>query len=141
MKAVALKSQNTGVGVKPIPAALAEKLSGYTMNSAIKAGLITDIGDDTGAFIKKHADPNVDAAYAIVNGFGIRVSGKVADAPNILDILGDLTFTKGMSLEKYKDGQVDPTGSLVPWYRLGLPQVLNLGDTIAEVAVATDVVA
>ena len=109
------------------------KLNDKTVNQALRAGIIDDLGTEDGAFIVPHADPNIDEWYAIVQGTGVRVSSGVKkliededDRMNDVNFLGTLTFTRGFSREKFLDGEVNEKGEHIAWFRLGLPQEYNL---------------
>src|SRR5688572_16034397 len=99
MKVAKKLSSSESVGPKSMNDVDRAKLNGLSINEAIERGLITDLGDDNGQFIFKHADyEKNEAAYAIVNGIAVRVSAGVEAAVDTLkEIIGDLRFTGGIS--------------------------------------------
>ena len=144
MKMTNLGNSQTS-GVTRMDDELKNKLCDKTVNQALRAHIIDDVATDDGAFIVPHADPNIDEWYAIIQGSGVRVSSGVKklieDGDERMgdnDFLGTLTFSKGFSREKFKDGEVttkdDPNGDYIAWFRLGLPQEYNL-DTKSKDAV------
>lgn len=100
-----------------------DQLVDLTVNEAIAAGLITDLGDDEGNFIVASGRDDVDAWYAIVNGKGIPVSSTVRDLMDtpeeVAKIVGKLTFGSGIS---NKPGE----GFGKHWFNLGVPRGINV---------------
>lgn len=123
----ALKSKGTAV-IKAMPNDLKDKLNGLTINEAIERGFITDLGNEAGEFMFEHADANIDATYAVVNGYGVPCSKGLADAIDSTDdIMGDLVFQKGIS-------NIEGDGFGKEWFRLGMPQGIRLGDSVKSLA-------
>lgn len=123
MKIVAKQLKTESTGVKTMPDDMRLKLKGLTINEALERGLITDLGDDTGKFIFNHGTIE-DAAYAVVQGYAVRVSPGVKDAVDNLDnIVGDLRFMSDVST-------IDGEGFGKPWFRLAMPAGINLGEAI-----------
>ncbi len=139
MKTLKSKSETT---VKQLDAELAAKLDGKTVNDAITAGIITSLGVK-GQFIFSHSDENIDRTYAVVNGFAVPCSTGLAakEKEEVEEMLGDLTFSSGFSIKKYKANENGvreesdaPDAEAVPWFRLGLPKGVNLGEGIVDLA-------
>lgn len=127
MKMQKLASSNTSANPKTMSKAQQDELVGLTLNEAFERGLITDIGNDKGEFIFEHADDDIDAHYAVINGSAVRVSQTVVDdLDNIDDFMGDLTFHAGIS-------DVEGEGKGKYWFRLGKPAGIRLGDSVKSV--------
>lgn len=97
-----------------------ENLDGKTVQEAIEDGTIDTI--DEAKLFKYHAEQ--DTLYFLFNDTkAVIVSEKVADldADEVIDGLGDFTFTSGISNQ-------DGDGKGKKWQRLGMPKSLNLGD-------------
>lgn len=117
-----LKGESSGT--KTMPADLRERLNGLTINEALERDIINDLGDENGKLIFQHGDENIDAAYAIVQGYAVRVSGNLKDGiDNLNDIVGDLRFQKGVST-------IQGDGFGKEFFRLGMPAGINLGKEI-----------
>lgn len=119
VKSIKRTTTAKAVIVKAIPDALKAQLDGKTVNEAVEDGTITSLGNDKGEFIFDHADTNVSAQYAMVNGYGVIVSEGLTDNLDDTDVF-DCQFTSGIST-------VPGDGFGKPWFRLGRPQGLNLG--------------
>lgn len=136
MKMKVLGNKKPTAAVSIIPVELLNKLNGKTVNQALEEGLLTEVGDDNGDFIKRHA--TVDRSYALFGNMAIQLSeganSSITDETTN-DELGELTFARHMSLVKIgKDGQVDEeNGDYVEVWRLQLPRTLNLGDTVKAI--------
>lgn len=125
-----LKGSET-TGPKTMPSDLRDKLNGLTVNEAIERGLITDLGDETGKFIFKHADENIEALYGVVNGYAVRVSeGLSNQVDDVDDIIGDLRFTKGIS-------SIEGDGFGKEFFRLGMPAGIRLGESVYTLSAET----
>lgn len=136
-----LKSNAAGTTIKAMPAEMLKKMVDKTINDCVDEGLIVSFGNDKGEFIFKHKDESINRSYAVINGMAIPVSAAINEDPDsVTDILGDLTFTTGFSQEKYLKGEVSdaPEAEYVPWYRLGMPRGLNLGDAVVAVEYAVE---
>ncbi len=128
MKMVKLASKNTSGTPKVMSAELQQKLLNKTLNEAFEAGIVTDIGDAEGKFIFEHADKDIEAHYAIVNNYAVRVSDSVVeDIDNVEEYLGDLTFHAGIST-------IEGEGKGKAWFRLGKPAGIRLGDAVVAIA-------
>lgn len=128
MKVKKLKSVENTTGTKTLPADLQKLMAGFTINECLERGYITDLGDDKGKFIFDHADANIDASYALVNGYAVRCSdGLKAGVDNIDDVIGDLRFSAGVST-------IAGDGFNKPWFRLGMPAGIRLGESIKQLA-------
>ena len=121
VKKFQIETQTSGTP-GPMPRDLKVLLSGKTIAEARNAGVIDELGDDDGAFIKASANPNSDAHYAIVQGFLVKVSAAVvefvADEDNNI---GHLKFM--LETSSKEDGF---SGN--EYFRLAVP--LILGETI-----------
>lgn len=138
MKAFELQAKETGSDYSAMPGSMQKSLENHTINSAVKAGLISSIGDADGNFIFNHADAGVDALYAIINGHRVRLSSTASQltADELAEDAGNLTFSGGVS-------NVAGGGFGKNWFILGLPKgirlgavVLNVKPTVAETAAA-----
>ena len=106
----------TGVGFDALPHDLQQKLIGKTLNTAIAEDLVEDLGDEEGNLFA-HSAQNADWMYAIVNGYRVTLSKKLTetDPTEITGMLGDLTFTGGIST-------VAGEGNGKYFFNLGLPR-------------------
>lgn len=128
MKVKQLATKGT-TSPKTLSAELREKLNGLSINEALAAGHIDDLGDENGQFIFAHADKDIDASYAIVQGAAVRVSKTLAEnLDETTDVIGDLVFTKGIS-------NVDGEGYGKEYFRLGMPKGIRLGEALTSLAV------
>lgn len=110
-----------------MPVALQEKLNGMSINAALKAKLIDDLGDDNGDFIWNHADDDIKTLYGIVQGFRVTISDSLRDNIDDLDgMIGKLVFTKGVS-------EIEGKGFGKPFFRLGMPKGIRLGKSVASI--------
>lgn len=116
-KKTALKTSGNQ-GYNPMPKEMQDKLLGKSLNQAIAEGLITDLGDAAGNLF---AISEKDYRYALVNGFRVGVSSKLqdAEASEILEQLGDLTFNGGISNQAGE-------GFGKYWFNLGMPRTMAL---------------
>ena len=134
MKIVSKKLKGESSGVKSMPADLRDKLNGLTINEALERGIIDDLGDESGKLIFQHGDEKIDAAYAVIQGYAVRVSDNLKNGvDNIEDVVGDLRFQKGIST-------IEGDGFGKEFFRLGMPAGINLGKelyTLAPETVAT----
>jgi len=116
MKQLASKSEAV---LRHISADLQDKLNGLTINEAIEKGIIDDLGDADGKFIFERED--IDAHYALIQGQAVWCSeGLAAKLDETDEILGDLTFQKGVST-------IEGAGFGKSWFRLGLPAGVKAG--------------
>ena len=119
MKQLATKAANV---LRHISADLQDKLNGLTINEALEKGIIDDLGDENGQFIFSRED--IDAHYAIIQGQAVWVSeGLAAKLDESDEILGDLTFQKGVST-------IEGEGFGKAWFRLGLPGGVKAGTAV-----------
>lgn len=118
-----LKVQDTLIA-EPMPDQFKILLKDLSINEAIEKGLITDLGDAKGNFFFEHADEETEAYYAVINGYGVRMSqALVDDIDNIDAIVGRLRFTFDVS---NKEGE----GFGKQYFRLGMPRGLKLGASV-----------
>lgn len=110
-----------------LPTHLWSQFKDKSINECIKEGLITDLGDDKGQFFLNHADSDIEASYGIINGYAVRLSEGLVDSVDSIDdeMVGRLRFTSEIST-------IDGPGFGKPYFRLGMPRGLRLGDTIYE---------
>lgn len=135
MKVQKLASKSNGAGPKNMPADLRGKLNGLTINEAIERGIIDDLGDANGQFVFDHADEDIDAKYALVQGYAVRVSSTLAEnLDETSDAIGDLQFTKGIS-------NIEGEGFGKEYFRLGMPQGIRLGTAVVTLPVEPGVTA
>lgn len=125
-------TKTSSTGTASMPQSLRDKLNGLTINEALAAGHIDDLGNKTGIFAVPHKDENVDRWYAIVQGTAVPMSRRAGDAAfeGKLDdnTIGSMKFQKGIST-------IEGDGFGKEWFNLGLGGTLNL-DMESELAVS-----
>lgn len=114
VKTAALASN--GKGFDSLTKDLQDKLIGKTLNGAIAAGLVNDLGDEAGNLFAVSTQ-NEDWKYCIINGCRVTLSRKLSetDPAEVQDMLGDLTFDGGIST-------IAGEGLGKYWFNLGLPR-------------------
>lgn len=118
-----LKVQETLIA-EPMPDQFKTLLKDLSINEAIEKGIITDLGDAKGNFFFEHADDGIEAHYAIINGYAVRMSQAVVDdIDNIDAIVGRLRFT-------YDKSTIEGAGLGKMYFRLGMPRGLKLGAAV-----------
>lgn len=118
-----LKTQEVLIA-EPMPDQFKAQLKDLSINEAIEKGLITDLGDAKGNFFFEHADDGIEAHYAIINGYAVRMSqALVDDIDNIDAIVGRLRFTFDVST-------IAGEGLGKQYFRLGMPRGLKLGASV-----------
>jgi|GEM_PF-3468150 len=100
--------------IETMPDELCEILHGHTLNQAIAAGLIDDLGNAEGNLFA-NSDIFAGTIYALVNGYAVQCSVNLLSYPpaEIQSMLGDLTFFRWKAGDNY-------------FFRLGRPNKLNL---------------
>lgn len=123
LKAITTPATKTTVTYQQFDRDMKVKLNGKTIREAIAANLITDMGNEKGEFSFQHADDNIEATYAVLNGTSVaRLSTALADeieAMDDADIL-DLKFKLDISTQ---EGE----GLGKEYFVLGKPQSIRLG--------------
>lgn len=123
------KGAKATTGPKPFDGEMRNKLDGKSINEALEAGILTEVGNDDGEFFFEHA--TADAHYALFGGNYVKISDAVVGITDKAtdDELGQLVFYKRKSLEKRDaQGNVDnEKGEYIETFTLGMAGGLNLG--------------
>lgn len=129
VKTLGNPAKAASTGISSMPGNLRVALNGMTINEALAAGVIDDLGTKTGVFAVPHNDPNIDRWYAIVQGHAVPLStratenaqdGKLDD-----DIISNMKFQSGIS-------NVAGDGNGKAWFNLGMGGTLNLDTEAAD---------
>jgi hypothetical protein len=120
MKIKGKKLKGEASGNMPMPNALRDKLNGLSVNQALAAGIIDDLGDEKGVLFFPHTD-YPDRVYAIIQGYTVPASKALGDLneDEAMEQIGDLRFQKGIST-------IEGDGFSKEFFRLGLPAYVNL---------------